>query len=236
MAVKSVMTAIPRLRRVFMAPPNVRSVQLIVRSKLVKPLAGNGVADGIFGEACDDGNTNNNDGCTNGCAIAECGDGIVRTGSETCDDGNTTSGDGCSSFCQIETNSGDGGAGGAGGTGGAAGSGGDDAMGGAAGDDGAAVAGGQSMNAKILLIVMATACRQLMIAMMKMMPLVLRQRTPIVMERASKVLPITVLAALLAPVAMAQWMRVSNVMTAARRQRVQPVSIRQQLCERLGNE
>ena len=53
-------------------------------------------------EQCDDGNTNNNDGCTNSCLNAVCGDSIIRTGVETCDDGNVVSGDGCSSTCQVE--------------------------------------------------------------------------------------------------------------------------------------
>jgi cysteine-rich repeat protein len=66
-------------------------------------------------EACDDGNTNGQDGCTAICQIedeydcpepgrpcvllAVCGDGRV-TASETCDDGNRLSGDGCSADCQ----------------------------------------------------------------------------------------------------------------------------------------
>jgi fibro-slime domain-containing protein len=70
-------------------------------------------------EACDDGNTNDGDGCSANCKvvgasyscnpvgqpcriIARCGDGIVAA-SEACDDGNTTDGDGCSSRCKLET-------------------------------------------------------------------------------------------------------------------------------------
>ena len=67
-------------------------------------------------EACDDGNTNDGDGCSADCKTVEdgyqcrqqgkpcvplCGDG-KKIGSETCDDGNNTSGDGCSSTCQKE--------------------------------------------------------------------------------------------------------------------------------------
>ena len=76
-----------------------------------------------FVEECDDGNTDNDDGCSDECLIEEgwacdnhagavpsncsmiCGDGKhVRTvlQSEKCDDGNTVSGDGCSDICEIE--------------------------------------------------------------------------------------------------------------------------------------
>ena len=39
------------------------------------------------GEECDDGNTNVNDDCTNGCKLATCGDGYIWFGHEDCDDG-----------------------------------------------------------------------------------------------------------------------------------------------------
>ncbi|ETW10555.1 hypothetical protein H310_00822 [Aphanomyces invadans] len=70
-------------------------------------------------EQCDDGNSNNNDGCSTSCQIEagfacstkdhalsacnliSCGDARLE-GSETCDDGNIVNGDGCSSSCQIE--------------------------------------------------------------------------------------------------------------------------------------
>lgn len=70
-------------------------------------------------EQCDDGNTNNNDGCSDQCKIEQgwncgnrvlgqlsvcgeaCGNGI-RTSKEMCDDGNTKNGDGCDSNCKIE--------------------------------------------------------------------------------------------------------------------------------------
>jgi cysteine-rich repeat protein len=58
------------------------------------------------GEQCDDGNTDDGDGCSATCQIEEqmgvCGDGTQDAG-EQCDDGNTTDGDGCSSTCQSET-------------------------------------------------------------------------------------------------------------------------------------
>lgn len=49
-------------------------------------LCGNGVVDDVAGEECDDGNSNNNDACTNSCTSAVCGDGVVQSG-EVCDDG-----------------------------------------------------------------------------------------------------------------------------------------------------
>ena len=63
-------------------------------------------------EACDDGNTKPNDGCSPTCRFepncsastgkctSKCGDGLVVN--EACDDGNLTNGDGCSSDCKIE--------------------------------------------------------------------------------------------------------------------------------------
>lgn len=65
-------------------------------------VCGNGILEGA--EVCDDGNTNNGDGCSVSCqseAVATCGDGIV-SGAEVCDDGNTNNGDGCSATCAIE--------------------------------------------------------------------------------------------------------------------------------------
>lgn len=75
-------------------------------------------------EDCDDGNTNNGDGCASDCTVevnytcdgdfgsssycySTCGNSIredvpiVET-AEECDDGNTTGGDGCDSSCMIE--------------------------------------------------------------------------------------------------------------------------------------
>jgi cysteine-rich repeat protein len=53
------------------------------------------------GEACDDGNGIDGDGCDSNCTITGCGNGIVTTG-ETCDDGNSVGGDCCSPSCQQE--------------------------------------------------------------------------------------------------------------------------------------
>lgn len=69
-------------------------------------------------EACDDGNTHNDDGCNAECTAIEqgavcdvplgaqstctivCGDGY-RFVTETCDDGNTRNNDGCSADCST---------------------------------------------------------------------------------------------------------------------------------------
>ena len=71
-------------------------------------------------EQCDDGNENDNDGCSSQCVYESgfvcqtelgktscipvlCGNGkLDSNGAETCDDGNRISGDGCSAICQIE--------------------------------------------------------------------------------------------------------------------------------------
>ena len=53
----------------------------------------NGTQD--VGEGCDDGNMVDTDACTNTCAPARCGDGIIQAGVETCDDGNMVDTDAC---------------------------------------------------------------------------------------------------------------------------------------------
>ncbi len=54
------------------------------------------------GEACDDGNTTDNDGCDGECRReAYCGDG-TKDADEVCDDGNNASGDGCRGDCQSD--------------------------------------------------------------------------------------------------------------------------------------
>ena len=65
---------------------------------------GNGVREG--GEACDDGNLVNGDGCDSNCAVTGCGNGVVTAG-EACDDGNLVAGDGCSPTCEVEGACGD---------------------------------------------------------------------------------------------------------------------------------
>jgi cysteine-rich repeat protein len=67
-----------------------------------------GLLSGARGEACDDGNVVNGDGCSNRClfegtAAPFCGNGSIDRG-EACDDGNLANGDGCSSRCLLEGN------------------------------------------------------------------------------------------------------------------------------------
>ena len=57
---------------------------------------GDGITD--VGEACDDGNHVDGDGCDSNCTVTACGNGIVTAG-EQCDDGNVASGDCCSLAC-----------------------------------------------------------------------------------------------------------------------------------------
>ncbi len=66
--------------------------------------------DGILdtGEACDDGNRNDNDACTNRCLANVCGDGVMNVGAEECDYGGEN-GHGCTgaeygSTCAACTN------------------------------------------------------------------------------------------------------------------------------------
>ncbi|HEX3761505.1 MAG TPA: DUF4215 domain-containing protein, partial [Kofleriaceae bacterium] len=102
----------------------------------LQEICGNGVLDhdlvhGVI-EQCDDGNLDDNDGCSHDCEREFCGDGIVNNGEvcdraltpttcnldctssscgdhklnpaagEQCDDGNTVDGDGCSAACTFE--------------------------------------------------------------------------------------------------------------------------------------
>jgi fibro-slime domain-containing protein len=70
------------------------------------------------GEACDDGNVSDGDGCAGDCSaveddyacpvpgqpcvlVVECGNARIE-GDETCDDQNTTAGDGCDADCHVE--------------------------------------------------------------------------------------------------------------------------------------
>ncbi|MCB9655936.1 MAG: DUF4215 domain-containing protein, partial [Deltaproteobacteria bacterium] len=67
-------------------------------------VCGNGTVDPE--EMCDDGNTDDGDGCSAVCTIEAkpepvCGNGEIE-GDETCDDGNAQNGDGCSADCAIE--------------------------------------------------------------------------------------------------------------------------------------
>ena len=60
---------------------------------------GDGIVD--EGEACDDGNRVEDDGCSVVCLVEICGDRIAQAGEE-CDDGNTLGGDGCGPECRVE--------------------------------------------------------------------------------------------------------------------------------------
>ena len=64
-------------------------------------LCGNGVVEP--GEACDDGNLIDGDGCESSCEVGEvlCGNGQLDPG-EACDDGNGEPDDGCGSGCATE--------------------------------------------------------------------------------------------------------------------------------------
>lgn len=68
------------------------------------PICGNSKIEA--GEACDDGNTINGDGCSFSCMVEVilppiCGNRILESG-EACDDGNIINNDGCSSSCTLE--------------------------------------------------------------------------------------------------------------------------------------
>lgn len=61
-------------------------------------MCGNGEQE--QGEACDDGDGIDTNGCTNRCELPRCGDGVVQAGrGEMCDDENMVDGDGCSANC-----------------------------------------------------------------------------------------------------------------------------------------
>src|SRR5690606_10705365 len=68
---------------------------------------GNGIVE--IGEACDDGNLRDSDGCSRDCQYdtLACGNGNFEVG-EICDDGNEVSGDGCSADCQSDETCGNG--------------------------------------------------------------------------------------------------------------------------------
>lgn len=66
---------------------------------------GNGAVE--EGEACDDGNDEDDDDCPTSCQPARCGDGFVQAGVEPCDDGNDDETDDCTADC-VSTSCGDG--------------------------------------------------------------------------------------------------------------------------------
>ena len=74
-------------------------------NKNTDPVCGDSVMEEW--EQCDDGNTDDGDGCDSLCMVeitgnnGRCGDGNIDSGEE-CDDGNTDNGDNCSAACLIE--------------------------------------------------------------------------------------------------------------------------------------
>ncbi|HLD63747.1 MAG TPA: DUF4215 domain-containing protein, partial [Candidatus Peribacteraceae bacterium] len=81
--------------------PNWLRAQLLI-SQSSSNFCGNGVVEPEFGEQCDDGNIDNQDGCNELCMLQICGDNVVQW-SEECDDGNTVNGDGCNAECYAES-------------------------------------------------------------------------------------------------------------------------------------
>ena len=80
------------------------SDQVIIRDR--EASCGNGTVE--QGEACDDGNTDNADACTNACETARCGDAVTRVdlsanndAAEQCDDGNDVDHDACRTNCRA---------------------------------------------------------------------------------------------------------------------------------------
>jgi len=72
---------------------------------------GNGrieMIDEEIGEECDDGNTENGDGCSDLCRLERCGDGVTQEAFEVCDDGNNEDGDECSANCLSDETCGNG--------------------------------------------------------------------------------------------------------------------------------
>ena len=64
------------------------------------PFCGDGIVQSDF-EECDDGNTEDGDGCLSDCQLARCGDGIVHADTEECDDGNLSNQDDCLRSCVL---------------------------------------------------------------------------------------------------------------------------------------
>ncbi len=75
-----------------------RCTELMSSAECTPTRCGDGQLDA--NEECDDGNTDNQDGCTSACTLALCGDGAVWQGHEACDDGNRVDDDGCSNDCR----------------------------------------------------------------------------------------------------------------------------------------
>ncbi len=74
------------------------------------PRCGDTLVQSAYGEQCDDGNTVDNDACSNTCGVrGRCGDGIVQSPVETCDDGTNDGSYGrCATDCTVGPRCGDG--------------------------------------------------------------------------------------------------------------------------------
>jgi cysteine-rich repeat protein len=81
--------------------PNSHTAVCVGIKKVSEPpkYCGDGVVNQA-NESCDDGNNNNNDGCSSTCKIEQCGDGIKQT-NEECDDGNSNNLDSCRNDCTL---------------------------------------------------------------------------------------------------------------------------------------
>ena len=75
---------------------NVATVTIVVADVIT---CGDGVVEGA--EQCDDGNSDDSDGCLASCMRARCGDGVAWAGVEACDDGNAIDDDACRNDCTI---------------------------------------------------------------------------------------------------------------------------------------
>ncbi|MCB9570081.1 MAG: DUF4215 domain-containing protein [Myxococcales bacterium] len=68
-----------------------------LHERRVAAVCGDGIVqEGV--EACDDGNDDDLDACSNACALASCGDGVTQQ-DEECDDGNDVDTDACTNAC-----------------------------------------------------------------------------------------------------------------------------------------
>jgi cysteine-rich repeat protein len=64
----------------------------------IPTFCGDGTVQSSVDEECDDGNTDNDDGCTTLCKFPFCGDGFLQS-NEECDDGNSENTDSCTNTC-----------------------------------------------------------------------------------------------------------------------------------------
>lgn len=76
--------------------------ELAIDDILITPISVCGNSTEEPGETCDDGNTDDDDGCTSLCLSATCGDEFVQAEFEQCDDGNKDDTDACISCVLAE--------------------------------------------------------------------------------------------------------------------------------------